>query len=467
MVPSRNGRRPASHGPRDLRSFGARVYLSYLALTLLAHGTALFTFFAVDDFVFLSQVGFPRWEGVADAFAQRPLAFALFHGHRLAFGTHPLPFHVTALLLHVVNAWLTYALGTYVLPRRSLALAAGAIFALHPAAHTPLAWTSAGFNEIPAVTFTLLATLVLARSIATRAPFVVSCLPVLSGVLALGFKQQAILAPLYLVVSGAIVGWQAPDQASRQVATRRLVWGVLPFTPLGIYFLLFILPRMQLVFGLPYQLGNDIAEVLSALARLVTHALNPVAVWRDALGFQGAVPSATERWPWSWLATLMVATVVCIGATVAWRRREGAHYLGLSLLLVGTLAWAAFLPLHLTDYYVYFSLPAAACLLAFPAVAARDVLSQWGRRCERLAVAALAIAVFGGGAHKPCQSSRRASAGRARHRRGHPQAASDHRARALRGAFAAREPRHTRRPVHYECAPVAGAPGDLRGIRRG
>ncbi len=386
MVFPRNSRRPESNGARDAWLFGARVYFSYLALALLAHGTALFTFFAVDDFVFLSHEGSPDWTGVVDALAQRPLAFVLFQGHRWAFGTHPLPFHVTAMLLHVVNAWLTYALGMRVLPRRSLALAARAIIALHPAAHTPLAWTSAGFNEIPALTFTLLATLVLVRSVAMPAPLVVSCLPVLFGMVALGFKQQAILAPLYLVASGAVASRQAPDPASRRVATRRLLWGVLPFIPLGIYFLLFILPRMQLVFGQPYQPSFNVAEVLSALVRLLTHALNPLAVWRDALGFQGALPRAADRWPWSWLATLIVATLLSMGAKVAWRRGEAAHYLGLSLLLTCTLAWAAFLPQHLVDYYVYFSLPAATYLLAFPTVAARDVLSKWESKGERLIV---------------------------------------------------------------------------------
>jgi tetratricopeptide (TPR) repeat protein len=81
----------------------------------------------------------------------QPVSWLAWSGIKDLFGANPLAFHSISLLLHLVNAALIYLVsirlaaisGLMLASRRPVALAASALFALHPARVEVVAWASA------------------------------------------------------------------------------------------------------------------------------------------------------------------------------------------------------------------------------------------------------------------------------------------------------------------------------------
>ena len=77
----------------------------------------------------------------------RPLPVAAYTLLWVASGGRPWSFHLVSVLLHAGNAFLVTALLLRMTKERTLALAAGSLFAVHPLASEAVAWIS-GFPEL-------------------------------------------------------------------------------------------------------------------------------------------------------------------------------------------------------------------------------------------------------------------------------------------------------------------------------
>lgn len=111
------------------------------------------------------------------------------------FGMAPWGFHLTNILFHALNSLLVYLIALKLLDRRSLALAAGLLFASHPIHTEAVAWIAIVL-DVGCAFFLLLAFyLYLCEG---RAPVRLT-LSALAFFMALLYKETAILFPLMLV----------------------------------------------------------------------------------------------------------------------------------------------------------------------------------------------------------------------------------------------------------------------------
>ena len=71
-----------------------------------------------------------------------PLTFLSYAAEYQASGTHPFLYHLDNVLLHALNAWLAYRFCLLLGGKRAVALAAAALFALHPLRVESVAWVT-------------------------------------------------------------------------------------------------------------------------------------------------------------------------------------------------------------------------------------------------------------------------------------------------------------------------------------
>ena len=149
----------------------ARLPRWAIALTLAGsiftvYATALQSGFFWDDFDFARPItlgewlftfrGTWNWTGIGNDY-YRPLIVTLFQIDYHLYGLRPAGFHLTNILLHILNSTLVaWFLARWV--RKRWALAGAVFFALHPMAATGLAWISER-TDVLATTFFLLALL--------------------------------------------------------------------------------------------------------------------------------------------------------------------------------------------------------------------------------------------------------------------------------------------------------------------
>jgi protein O-mannosyl-transferase len=109
-------------------------------------------------------------------------------------GAHPLPYHATNVILHLIAAWLLYLFARRLSAPADLALAAAAILVAHPALAEAVAWAPGRGDSLVAIWF-LAAMLCLLRyqETRTRGPLLAHVLFVL---LALFTKEAAVALPL-------------------------------------------------------------------------------------------------------------------------------------------------------------------------------------------------------------------------------------------------------------------------------
>lgn len=125
----------------------------YLLAGLLVHASALFSFFAADDFGFIYTV---RRQGIAtvwtvpsDRFFRPGVWLAFWLDHRI-WGLNPIGYHLTNLILHAANAWwVTLITHEFLRLFRLLetnrwlpSLAAGLLFLAHPSHTEAVSWIS-------------------------------------------------------------------------------------------------------------------------------------------------------------------------------------------------------------------------------------------------------------------------------------------------------------------------------------
>lgn len=128
----------------------------------------------------------------------RPLCVLSFRLNYLAGGLIPSGYHLVNMLLHSFATALVVLVGRTLLPSRFGVLAAGSLFAVHPA-HTEAVAGLVGRADLGACIFCLLAYLIYRRHMVTRqwGSLLLTVLLAMSGLL---FKETAIVTLLLCVV---------------------------------------------------------------------------------------------------------------------------------------------------------------------------------------------------------------------------------------------------------------------------
>lgn len=126
--------------------------LALAVLTMAAWWPALSAGFVSDDFIILQRLA--DHGGLADPLSYfglrhfeyyRPLAFIHLAANWQFFGRDPAGYHAVALAIHLVNTLLVFVMSRRLMGAAG-AVAAGAVFALHPASHEAVVWMSARFD---------------------------------------------------------------------------------------------------------------------------------------------------------------------------------------------------------------------------------------------------------------------------------------------------------------------------------
>jgi hypothetical protein len=140
-----------SASSRSNRLFLLVTAASSAALAIVLYSASLRAGFVGDDWDFITLVD--HASSAAIAFEPlvgrffRPWVVLLYYANYKAFGLWPLPFHLTVVLLHALNAWLLCLLTIRITKgNRALGLLTGALF-LAFAGHTEAVSWIAGVED--------------------------------------------------------------------------------------------------------------------------------------------------------------------------------------------------------------------------------------------------------------------------------------------------------------------------------
>ena len=338
---------------------------------VLVSATAFSVFFSADDLVYFAYAQSRPWPGIVDAAAHRWLSGAgAFRVCRWLFGVDAGLFHLPVFGVHIVNALLVWWLARRLEPARPhFALTAGLVFVGHAAAFTVLAWLSAGFNEAPAVTAALVATHLTLTGMERRSVWFAGSAGAVIF-LATGFKQHVVLAVAYVAMFGVYFGLKTLRSSPRRSWMPPLAAAVVVVSTVAVWLAAVVVPRMPADFSRPpYTRVYTPQSVGAGYLRYLPHALNPLAVAREALGYQQALPPALAASTTTGRTGLRIVMLVA-WVVVLWGSATRLALLSLAgtaaTVLVAALSVAVVLPAHQYDYYAYFGLPAASMLAAMP-----------------------------------------------------------------------------------------------------
>jgi hypothetical protein len=280
-----------------------RVALLLAALAVLAYLPAQGLPFISDDYVQIHlarQYGPPSgWKALSQdiLYRCRATSLVLSYWTDRAFGLSPLAFHLSSLVIHILNVWLIFALGAWNRVGWKYSAAAAAFFAVHEGHQEAVIWYAAVHEAIHLV-FALLCVHFWLRWLASRSSgfyFASFCM----YILALLSKESAVaivpLLALFAVVERS--GW------------RRMIASVLPFAALaGLYFGLIYAGRAA------HGHFTDVGTFSLQAPFWIT--------WRNSMG--------RLFWIWGWLGVFSLAL---------WRSRDrtrlailGAAWAGITLL---------------------------------------------------------------------------------------------------------------------------------------
>ncbi|XP_033172998.1 protein O-mannosyl-transferase TMTC1 [Drosophila mauritiana] len=241
----------------------------------------------------------------------RPLCVLSFRLNFLAGGMTPMGYHLVNVMLHCVATWLVFLVARTVLPSRMGVLAAGALFAVHPA-HTEAVAGLVGRADLAACVCYLLAYLSYRRHMMNR-EWGSLMLTIVLALAALLCKETAITALLLCGLCDVLspVGRENSDKvcdgsfsglASFNFQRRIRSLSILGFTLLcALYCRLSLLPRPSTAFS---AADNPTAHEFCFWTRTLTFLYLPVAnfgilLWPQELSFDWgmeAVPRIRTLW---------------------------------------------------------------------------------------------------------------------------------------------------------------------------
>jgi protein O-mannosyl-transferase len=314
----------------DLRR-DAALTLAYLVVGIGIYARILPTYFVADDFAFLELVASAASPDVILAPLAgryfRPGVVAVYYLNYLLAGLSPWPYHLTVVLINVVNAWLVFQLGRTLSPDRAVMVPAlaGLLFLVFGGHAEAVTWI--GGMADPLVTmFVLIALVLFLRSLDCEKPhsLLIGCWVAFAAAL-LAKESAAAFGGLALVC--ALL--RAPGLPDRTVVRRVVIALSVPALLLAGYFVL-----RERVLGFPFVtlegLGTS-PNLLKTTRAFILRSFLP----------QGPLFMAV------WYRFLDVAVLLPIVLGFGWRIRR-SDYRGLILLaLCFTIALLPVLPLSI------------------------------------------------------------------------------------------------------------------------
>jgi protein O-mannosyl-transferase len=271
------------------------VALGYLIIGLLAYARILGTFFVADDFVYLDDIA--GADSAAVIFSPlagryfRPLVVLVYYVNYQLAGLSPWTYHLSVVLMHVVNGWLVFLLGRTIAPDRGplVPALAGALFLVFGGHAEAVTWI--GGMADPLVTlFLLLALLLLHRALDAPRP-----IPWLVGTwtafaLALLTKELSAVFLGFAVAFTALAGPAWPDSRRMRRAAIALSVAVLMLTAY------FVLRKVVLGFTFVDLQGlgtsTNLADAIRAFTvrSFLPHSGPLMRVWSQLLDLYVGLP---------------------------------------------------------------------------------------------------------------------------------------------------------------------------------
>jgi hypothetical protein len=207
--------------PARNRVLHAVIGLTYLAVGLGVYRNILHTFFLADDFSYLDAIkDAPSASVVFSPLAERyfrPSVVLVYYLNYQLSGLDPLSYHLSVVVVHVLNAWLIFLLGRAMAPAAGIAVPAlaGFLFLVFGGHAEAVTWI--GGMADPLVTlFLLFGLLLFARSLASPRPARLLIGSLAAFAAALLSKESAAIFPV-LIVPLAIL--HQPRPPVRRTAT--------------------------------------------------------------------------------------------------------------------------------------------------------------------------------------------------------------------------------------------------------
>ncbi len=309
--------RTASPPPRPQGTPSAVVAsLVIFVLALLAYANTFGHGFVWDDTVLLEQKA-RFYRGPLDAWVEppglpnmrmyRPLEMmSLWIDQRL--WSSSTGFHVTQVLLHALNGVLVLALARALGAAPWAALAAAALFVVHPTQVESVAWLTCRADVLTG-TFAVIAMLALLRH-QDRPTWWTVALAAAAGFLGTGAKETGSVIPLLMLAAVVVL----PRPAAPLSARLRRGWPVLAAAGVGVGLCQMLRPAdVTTGIGRTMLGGQDLLNLTGAFSYQLARVLAPI-------GFAPYVPT-TPTDP----AHLLLAIVggAALVALVAWPPRDG------------------------------------------------------------------------------------------------------------------------------------------------
>lgn len=368
------------------------VLIAVLLLTVIAYWPALKAGFMYDDRFFIQENPKIReWRYVSEYFTDsahsiasifwdgiwRPLRTVSYLVDYKVWGLEPFGFHLTSLLWHLLNVALLILLLDLLFQRPRLSLAAGLIFALHPAQAEAVTWISSR-GDLMYVAFGLAMFIFYRKYVQTgKKPYLFLSLS--SFLPALLSKETAVAMPALVVFYDWLFGGQGRLKA--------VAAGWKRYAPYFILILAYLaLRRLALgrVSQCPYW-GDSLWTTILTMSRAALEYVRLLflPLW---LRVDYVYDLSTTLLDWRVLGSLAILGGISL---LAWRDAQRSRFLtfGWLWLAIGLLPVSNLLPLTAIMAERFLYLP-----LAGFAVWAGNVLSGIGRRGLFLA-ALLALAL--------------------------------------------------------------------------
>jgi tetratricopeptide (TPR) repeat protein len=369
-----------------------------VALVVLAYLNAFGNRFVWDDVVLIeNNPAIKSWRAALEALTSdilpgagrgdyyRPLQMLSYRLDHAIWRLDPLGFHLTSILLHAAAAVLFYQLALLLLAdSRAAALAAAALWAVHPAHTAAVTYLSGRADPIAAV-LVLVSLLAFARRREARFS-AWRGLSLAAAFLALLARESALILPLLVVLVDRALDHQGRSPAAWRA---RILWRYLPYLGVVLLYWGLRLATIGPAAGAGATAGVPLGLRLLTMLKTVVAYLAFLLVPLDPHMERRVLPAGGLFEP------RVVGAVLLVGVlgVIAWRHRRTPLGWGIAWFFVALLPVSNLVPLatFMAEHWLY--LPSMGLFLAAGWGLGR--LADAGWRQPVAAFLLLAVAAFG------------------------------------------------------------------------
>ena len=222
--------------PGREKRFILAAFIAIAVLAALAYHQVLSGFFLSDDFDYLRLFGRAKTLNPDILFGYlkgfglfRPFSILSLWGDFKIWNLLPLGYHLTSIILHVLNAGLLLLVLLLLSRDKIFSLCGALLFSIYPLHPEAVAWISGRFDVLCATFYLLAVVLFLWPREKVRGSLLLSILSLVSFLAALLSKEMAISLPLFLILADLIL----PNERSAWPLKNRLKKHI-PFWLLGL-----------------------------------------------------------------------------------------------------------------------------------------------------------------------------------------------------------------------------------------